>query len=302
MFAKVFKSIFASSIAHNYKTRHVFMDLLTLADSEGYVHMTLQSIAGATGVPLEIVKEAIAELESPDPESQTHTAEGRRLIRVDDKRSWGWQIVNYVHYRNIRNEEARKDYFRTYQKKRRDKILGIETPSPEEKSVHKCTHVLTEGDASASVSSSLEKEKGVQRKKEKPYTPEFEKFWKAYPRGDGKIEAWRAWLKAQGNEEFPALDDLIAIVESRSRTEDWQKENGKFIPHASTWLNQRRWEDEKRSLKFSQALDSVPSHTPSSDEELDFTASIARRRRRQEALERWESTPHGPDEIFTYSE
>ena len=26
--------------------------------------------------------------------------------------------------------------------------------------------------------------------------------------------------------------------------DQWNRDNGQFIPHPATWLNQRRWEDE----------------------------------------------------------
>ena len=28
------------------------------------------------------------------------------------------------------------------------------------------------------------------------------------------------------------------------KSKEWKKENGKYIPHPTTWLNQKRWEDE----------------------------------------------------------
>jgi hypothetical protein len=27
-------------------------------------------------------------------------------------------------------------------------------------------------------------------------------------------------------------------------SEQWRRDDGRFIPHPATWLNQRRWEDE----------------------------------------------------------
>ena len=29
----------------------------------------------------------------------------------------------------------------------------------------------------------------------------------------------------------------------------WQRDGGKYIPHPSTWLNQRRWEDETETVQ-----------------------------------------------------
>jgi hypothetical protein len=48
---------------------------------------------------------------------------------------------------------------------------------------------------------------------------------------------------------------LASIAKSRQST-DWLKDNGQFIPFPSTWLNQRRWEDEsaESSIQFEGML------------------------------------------------
>ena len=101
MFVKVFSQIFDSSIAENYLTRLVFTDLLTLADLNGVVDMTHESISRRTNVPIETVRAAISELEKPDPRSRTPDCEGRRIKRLDEHRDWGWFVVNYGNFRKI---------------------------------------------------------------------------------------------------------------------------------------------------------------------------------------------------------
>lgn len=121
MFAKVFSQILDSSIAEDFTVRHVFMDLLVLADSEGAVDMTAPAIARRTNVPLKIVKNAIEKLSEPDPESRSKTEEGRRIIPIDSHREWGWIIVNYAHYRAITDNEFRRSYFRDQKRAQREK-------------------------------------------------------------------------------------------------------------------------------------------------------------------------------------
>jgi hypothetical protein len=79
-------------------------------------------------------------------------------------------------------------------------------------------------------------------KEKKTYTDDFLAFYSAYPKHIGKEPAWRAWKKHNGN--LPPLADMIYKVNELKNTEDWIKENGKYIPHPATWLNQKRWEDE----------------------------------------------------------
>jgi hypothetical protein len=37
---------------------------------------------------------------------------------------------------------------------------------------------------------------------------------------------------------------MVKAIEVQKKSEQWQRDNGQYIPHPSTWLNQRRWEDE----------------------------------------------------------
>jgi len=69
---------------------------------------------------------------------------------------------------------------------------------------------------------------------------DFNLFWAQYPRKIGKLTAQRSWEKLSQENQQKALE---AIVEHRkywvAKGTDWE-----FIPHASTWLNQERFEDE----------------------------------------------------------
>lgn len=108
MFVKIFTSILDGSLATDYQTRLVFEDMLKLCDVDGVVDMTAVAISGRTGVPIEIVRKGIAKLEQPDPESRTPDFEGRRIIRIDEHRDWGWMVVNYSKYRAIESAEQRR--------------------------------------------------------------------------------------------------------------------------------------------------------------------------------------------------
>lgn len=37
---------------------------------------------------------------------------------------------------------------------------------------------------------------------------------------------------------------MMNSLEQFRGSKDWLKDNGQYIPYPSTWLNQRRWEDE----------------------------------------------------------
>lgn len=155
MFAKVFEQIFDSSISEDYELRHIFMDLLVLADSDGVLDMTAEALSRRTNIPLKAIKKAIQVLCEPDGQSRSKTDEGRRLKPLDSKREWGWIIVNYGHYRDVRDEDARRAYFRDYMRERRKRV----------KSVKLCKKVLspsTNAEAEGEGATKISKKEGVQ--------------------------------------------------------------------------------------------------------------------------------------------
>lgn len=71
---------------------------------------------------------------------------------------------------------------------------------------------------------------------------DFEQFWAAYPRKVAKAEARKAWKQTEAIR--PPLEAILGAIKAASRTEQWMRGNGQFIPHAATWLRGERWEDE----------------------------------------------------------
>lgn len=72
--------------------------------------------------------------------------------------------------------------------------------------------------------------------------PDFETFWKVYPRKVAKGAARKVFAKINPDEAL--FDKIIKAVELQSLQDQWRKDKGQFIPHPATWLNQERWDDE----------------------------------------------------------
>lgn len=70
----------------------------------------------------------------------------------------------------------------------------------------------------------------------------FDRFWAAYPRKEGKPKAKTVFDRIKPDEEL--LQRMLDSIEQWKRTDQWQEDGGRYIPHPSTWLNQKRWEDE----------------------------------------------------------
>jgi hypothetical protein len=111
MYGKLFKQMYEGSLVDaGWQALVTLQQLVILADKEGVVDMTAEALSRRTTIPLEIITAGLAVLEQPDSDSRTPHEEGRRIMRLSDTRAWGWRIVNYEHYRLIRNEEERRDY------------------------------------------------------------------------------------------------------------------------------------------------------------------------------------------------
>jgi hypothetical protein len=106
---------------------------------------------------------------------------------------------------------------------------------------HRNGHVTPMKQASSvSVSSSSSKHKNKSIARASPSPVGFDNFWNAYPKKIAKPKAIQAWKKLKIEEQILVL----AGLESWKRAEQWNRDNGQFIPYPATFLNQRRWEDQ----------------------------------------------------------
>ncbi|KWT72250.1 MULTISPECIES: phage replication protein [unclassified Variovorax] len=84
----------------------------------------------------------------------------------------------------------------------------------------------------------------------------FVVFYAAYPRKKGRKAALKAWLKLAPDDVLQAKI-LGALAAQRPHLD--KRENGRFIPHPSTWLNEGRWDDELPGAKAAAPLDASGS-------------------------------------------
>lgn len=96
-----------------------------------------------------------------------------------------------------------------------------------------------------------------------PLTPRwgddsFDRFWAAYPRKVGKGAAVKSWARIKKPGEV--LTTILAALKWQTRSEQWTRDGGQYIPHPATYLNQRRWEDEPPAPIETQSTN--PIHQP----------------------------------------
>jgi hypothetical protein len=68
----------------------------------------------------------------------------------------------------------------------------------------------------------------------------FEKFWAAYPKKVAKDKARVAFWKSFVGEN--TLISMLSWIEKAKRSRQWA--DSQFIPHPTTFLNQKRWEGD----------------------------------------------------------
>lgn len=114
MYGKLFASMFTGSLHGHWQAIVTFQQMVILADKDGTVEVTPAALSAITSIPLDIIEVGITVLEAPDVNSRTPDEDGRRIVRINPARPWGWHITNYAHYRAIRTAEERRDYHKNY--------------------------------------------------------------------------------------------------------------------------------------------------------------------------------------------
>ena len=74
----------------------------------------------------------------------------------------------------------------------------------------------------------------------------FNHFWELYPRRVSKFAAKRSWGRLTNKE----VEEVLEIIDQHILR--WKDKELQYIPHASTWLNQKRWKDELEPLPIKE--------------------------------------------------
>jgi len=248
MFAKIFEQIFDSSIAEDWQTRHVFEDLLKLCDRRGILDRTREAIARRTNVPIEIVTRAIAELEKPDTRSRNPENEGRRIIRLDEHRDWGWRIVNYDYYREITSEDQRRE----------------QTLSRVQRFRAKKKRAVTPGNAGNAMQREMQTQTEMHDKGYKPCVekeceekPESPVATRLTARGKGLASRFETalgdeWVNDAGKwvnrikTSFADCESVIGEVESAARERRIDTTPARFAEYFWTWLRKQPLDDSPK--------------------------------------------------------
>jgi hypothetical protein len=94
--------------------------------------------------------------------------------------------------------------------------------------------------------------KKEKKKRNNTLLSRFDEFWKAYPKKKAIADAEKAWMKI--NQENGLVDAILRAIAAQTKSEDWTRDRGKWIPLPASWLNGRRWEDDTETKKPTESL------------------------------------------------
>jgi hypothetical protein len=82
-----------------------------------------------------------------------------------------------------------------------------------------------------------------QNRLKESYDSLFDRFYQSYPKKVARPAAFKAFVKFKPDESL--LATMLEAIEKQKQGEMWTKDNGKFIQHPASWLNQERWNDSE---------------------------------------------------------
>jgi hypothetical protein len=226
MYGKLFASMYDGTLYGQWQAIITLQQMVILADEDGVVDITPPALAAKTSIPLEIIEKGLEQLSEPDRYSRSEREEGRRIIPIDPDRPWGWQIVNYRHYRELasREDKKRKDRERIAEKRKKNNSVADCRKTSQD--VADVAHTDTDTDTPKDRSSATAPDR-------------FPEFWETYPKKRKKAEARKKW-KAKKLDRL--ADKIIEDVKERQRRDKRWLDG--FVPDPTTYLNGERWEDE----------------------------------------------------------
>jgi hypothetical protein len=191
-----------------------FTYLLAMAaaeEKEGHIPYDASDISWRIRLPLDLIKRSLDKLLS---------------LEIIGPNGNGWKFIHWEK-RQFKSDD-RSEYFRDwYQKKRASKHSNVES-----------NVVLNNVEQ---IQNRTEQIQNIHQNRAS-FDALFTSFWMSYPKKIGKQAAQKAFQKVKSPKA--TLAKILASLEWQKTSDQWTKDDGKYIPNPATYLNQGRWEDE----------------------------------------------------------
>ena len=83
-----------------------------------------------------------------------------------------------------------------------------------------------------------------EKKRHTTESESFKAFYSAYPRKVSKQPALKAFTKLVEPNAAELLPVILAALKWQTTSPEWQRDNGRYVPHPATYLNEHRWDDQ----------------------------------------------------------
>lgn len=215
--------------------RYLFLYFLTNEKTNlaGVYELPLRTIANETGLDKD---EILRMLE-------------RMKTRIEYKDGWVF-LVNFVKHQNLNNPKIVKGIENEMEKVPENIQSWVNSIKENCGNISVMDNLSITNDNIIKynlIESNIIKDKIKESKKvEESYSDDFEMFWKEYPEKIGKGKAYDSWKKLSTTQKEKCVVQIKLQVENKHFT---NKRGEDYIPHPTTWLNQKRWEDEIKIYK-----------------------------------------------------
>ena len=125
------------------------------------------------------------------------------------------------------------------------------------------------------------KEISLKRDIEKALSEKFERFWSVYARKVDRKKAEDAFRNINPDDEL--LSKMISAVKKQKASSQWQ--DPQYIPHPTTWLHGKRWEDEVTQAKVKTSTTAHYANERPYSQNDGFDDFIARHRMELEEID-----------------
>jgi hypothetical protein len=203
--------------------------MLAMSDAHGRVDGSVPGLADLARVSIEECQDALKCLSEPDFFSRTKEHEGRRIEPTDG----GWQILNYLKYRESSSDDLRRIKNREAVKRFRSKR----------------NITVIKGNNGNGLSSQAEalgiehKQRAENTPKPSPAATDAEIIYSLYPRKQAKRDALKAIEGALKRNSLTTLSE--ATTAFAEATASWPADRKQFIPHPASWFNAGSYDDDR---------------------------------------------------------
>lgn len=255
-FTKLFSSITESTVwCEPHGTRLTWITMLAMADRLGRIFASTPGLANRARVSLEECEQALRTFLAPDPYSRTPDNEGRRIEPI----SGGWRLLNHAKYRDMRDEESRREQNREAkqrQRRREHPEAGVEV-SESADNQHPSANSSAQAEAEAEAEADSNQEQDIAH-----HDALFAEFWTAYPKKKGRKRALQRWRAQKVDGIARAV--IHDVVNRALNDAEWI---AGFIPDPTTYLTEERWMDEVQRAKPRQVtqLPRAPHSVPAEE-------------------------------------